>query len=157
MIYETGMLPVVLYRCETRYLALKKNRDWVCVFVCEQGAEQRVWIIGGWNDRWVKVLHNGELHNLYSSPKFIRMIISWKKTWKATSDTIKIYAIILVVKFEGKNLLARPRRRWWIIGIWKLVRFKVFMAVMILIILFWGEEPCGLAGRSRPFRKTCWH
>jgi hypothetical protein len=38
----------------------------------------------------------------------------------------------------------------------KLVRFELFMAVMILMMMFyWVKAPCGLVGRSQCFREAC--
>jgi hypothetical protein len=66
------MLPVVLYGCETWSLTLREEHR-LRVF------ENRVLrgIFGTKRDEvrgeWRK-LHNGELHNLYSSPDIIRQI-----------------------------------------------------------------------------------
>jgi hypothetical protein len=65
---------------------------------------------GGW-----RKLHNEELHNLYSSPRIIRMIKSKRMRWAGhvarMGETRKAYRI-LVGKSEGKRSLGRPRRRW---------------------------------------------
>jgi hypothetical protein len=38
------------------------------------------------------------------------------------------------------------------------VRFKVLMAVMILVMFFWVKVPCGLVSRSQCFREVgCLH
>jgi hypothetical protein len=55
-IYKTIILPMVLYGCETWYLTLREVH------------RQRVFE--------KRVLHNEELHNLYSSPSIIRNIKS---------------------------------------------------------------------------------
>jgi hypothetical protein len=71
-IYKTIILPVVLYGCETWSLTLREEHR-LRVF------ENRVLgrIFGPTRDEvtgeWGK-LHNGELHNLYSSPDIIRQI-----------------------------------------------------------------------------------
>jgi hypothetical protein len=59
-------------------------------------------------------LHNGELHNLYSSPRIIRQIKSRRIRWAGHVARMvegeKVYRV-LVGKSEGKSLLERPRRR----------------------------------------------
>jgi hypothetical protein len=65
---------------------------------------------GGW-----RKLHNGEFHNLYSSPSIIRMIKSRRMRWAghvARMGAKKSAYRILVGKPEGKRPLERPRRRW---------------------------------------------
>jgi hypothetical protein len=63
----------------------------------------------GWRE-----LHNEELHNLYSSPKIIRMIKPRRMRWEGhvarTGEKRNAYRI-LVGKPEGKRPLGRPRRR----------------------------------------------
>jgi hypothetical protein len=62
---------------------------------------------------WRK-LHNGELHNLYSSPDIIRQIKSRKIRWAGhvagMEEGRNLYRV-LVGKPEGKRLLERPRHR----------------------------------------------
>jgi hypothetical protein len=62
---------------------------------------------------WRK-LHNGELHNLYSSPNIIRMIKSRRLRWAGhvarMGETRNVYRI-LVGKPEGKRPLGTPTRR----------------------------------------------
>jgi hypothetical protein len=65
---------------------------------------------GGW-----RKLHNEELHNLCSSPSIIRMIKSRMMRWTenvARMEGKRNAYRILVGKPEGKQPLARPRRRW---------------------------------------------
>jgi hypothetical protein len=67
--------------------------------------------VGG---EWRK-LHNGELHNLYSSPDIIRQIKSRRMRLAGNVTCMgegrNIYRV-LVGKPEGKRPLERPRRRW---------------------------------------------
>jgi hypothetical protein len=62
-IYKSIILPVVLYGCETwllRRIFLPKRDE----------------VTGGW-----RKLHDEELHNLYSSPSIIRMIMFRRMRW----------------------------------------------------------------------------
>jgi hypothetical protein len=63
---------------------------------------------------WRK-LHNGELHNLYSSPDIIRHSKSSRMRWVGHVARMvegrSVYRV-LVGKLEGKKPLERPRRRW---------------------------------------------
>jgi hypothetical protein len=66
-------------------------------------------VTGGW-----RILHNEELHNLYSSPSIIRMINSrrMRRAGHVARMGKKSTAYrILVRKPEGKRPLGRPRRR----------------------------------------------
>jgi hypothetical protein len=60
-------------------------------------------------------LHNGELHNLYSSPDIIRQIKSRRVRWAGhvacMGEGRNVYRV-LVRKPEGKRPLERPRHRW---------------------------------------------
>jgi hypothetical protein len=63
---------------------------------------------------WRK-LHTEELHNLYSSPSIIRMIMSRRMRWAGhvTCMRVKRNAYrILVGKPEGNRPLGRLRCRW---------------------------------------------
>jgi hypothetical protein len=64
--------------------------------------------------QWRK-LHNGELHNLYSSPDIIRQIKSRRMKWARhvarMGEGRNVYRV-LVGKPKGKGPLGRPRRRW---------------------------------------------
>jgi hypothetical protein len=67
-------------------------------------------VMGDWRKR-----HNGELHDLYSSPNIIRMIKSRRMRWAghvARMGEVKNAYRILVGKPEGKRPLGRPRHRW---------------------------------------------
>jgi hypothetical protein len=61
---------------------------------------------------WRK-LHNGELHNLYSSPDIIRQIKSRRMRWAGhvarMGEGRNLYKV-LVGKPEGKRPLGRPER-----------------------------------------------
>jgi hypothetical protein len=63
---------------------------------------------------WIKV-HNDELHNLYSSPNFVRVIKSRRMRWAGhvarMGERSGVYRV-LVGRPEGKRPLGRPRRRW---------------------------------------------
>jgi hypothetical protein len=78
-IYKAIILLVVLYGCENRSLTL---REWHRLRVFENRVLRRVF--GLWRDEvtgeWRK-LHNGQLHNLYSSPDIIRQIKSRRMMW----------------------------------------------------------------------------
>jgi hypothetical protein len=60
-------------------------------------------------------LHNGELHNLYSSPDIIRQIKSRRMKWAEhvarMGKSGNMYRV-LVGKPEGKRQLGSSRRRW---------------------------------------------
>jgi hypothetical protein len=65
-------------------------------------------VLGGW-----KILHNEELHNLYSLPNIIRMIKSRRMRWAghvARMGLKRNSCRVLVEKREGKSPLRRPRR-----------------------------------------------
>jgi hypothetical protein len=112
-IYETKILPVVLHWRETWSLTLREKHR-LRVFV------NRVLkrIFGPKRDEitgeWIK-LHNGELHNLYSSPDIIRRIKSRRMRWAGHVARMgqgkKLYRV-LVGKSEEKRRLEKPRRRW---------------------------------------------
>jgi hypothetical protein len=63
---------------------------------------------------WRK-LYNEDLHNLYSSPRIIRIIKSRRMRWAGLvarmGEKRNVYRL-LVGKPEGKSSLGRPRRRW---------------------------------------------
>jgi hypothetical protein len=62
---------------------------------------------------WRK-MHNGELHNVYSSPDIITQIKSRRMRWAGhvarMGDGRNVYRV-LVGKPEGERPLGRPRRR----------------------------------------------
>jgi hypothetical protein len=73
-IYKRIILPVVLYGCEIWSLILRKQ---LRLIVFENWVVRRIFgprrdeVTGEW-----RKLHNGELHNLYSSSNIIREIKS---------------------------------------------------------------------------------
>jgi hypothetical protein len=78
-IYNTIILPVVLYSCETWPLTLREEHR---LRVFENRVLRRTFgpnrdeVMGEW-----KKLHSGDFHNLYSSPDIIRQIKSRRMRW----------------------------------------------------------------------------
>jgi hypothetical protein len=78
-IYKTIILPVVLYGCETWSLTIREDHK---LRVFENRVLRRMFgpkrngVTGGWSK-----LHNGELHNLYSSPSIVIIIKSRRMRW----------------------------------------------------------------------------
>jgi hypothetical protein len=112
-IYKTIILPRVLYGCETWSLTLREKHK---LREFEKSALRRIFVLKreGVTEGWRK-LHNEELHNLYSSPSIIRIIISRKVRWAGhvarMGEKRNVYRL-LVGKPAGKRPLGRPRRRW---------------------------------------------
>jgi hypothetical protein len=112
-IHKTVILPVVLYGCETWSVTLSQehrlrvfeNRVLMRIFGPKRDEVTREW----------KKLHNGKLHNLYSSPDIIRQIISGRMRWVGhvarMGEGRNVYRV-LVGKPEGKKPPGSPRRRW---------------------------------------------
>jgi hypothetical protein len=104
---------VVLYGCETWSLALREE---LRLKVFENRVLRRIFgskrdeVTGEW-----RKLHNKELHDLYSSPSIIRIIMSRRMRWAGhvvrMGEEMNSYRLI-VGKPEGKRPLGRPRRRW---------------------------------------------
>jgi hypothetical protein len=112
-IYKTIILPVVFYGSETWSLTLREERR---LRVYENRVLRR--IFGPKRDEvteeW-RNLHNGELHNLYSSPDIIGQIKSRRMSWAghvARMEEGRHVYRVLVGRPEGKRPLERPRRRW---------------------------------------------
>jgi hypothetical protein len=78
-IYITIILPVVLYGCETWSLTLRGEHK---LKAFENRVLRRIFgpksdeVTGGWRKRY-----NEELHNLYSSPRIIRIMKSRRMRW----------------------------------------------------------------------------
>jgi hypothetical protein len=112
-IYKTIILPVVLCGCETWSVTLREEHR---LRVFENRVLRGIFgpktheATGEW-----RKLHNGELHNLYSSPDIIRQIKSRRMGLAGhvarMGEGRSVYGI-LVGKPEGKRLLERLRRRW---------------------------------------------
>jgi hypothetical protein len=102
-----------LYVCETWPLKLREEHR---LRVFENRVLRRLFgtLVDEVTGEWRK-LHNGELHNLYSSPDIVRQIKSRRMRWAGhvarTGEGRNVYRA-LVGKPEGKRPLERPRRRW---------------------------------------------
>jgi hypothetical protein len=78
-IYKNIILPVVLYGCETSFLALREEHR---LRVFENRVLRRIFgpkrdeVTGEWSK-----LRGGELHNSYSSPDIVRQIKSRRMRW----------------------------------------------------------------------------
>jgi hypothetical protein len=112
-IYKTITLPVVFYGCEMWSVTLREEHR---LRVFENRVPRR--IFGPKRDevrgQWSK-LHNGELHNLYSSPNIIWQMKSRRRRWAGhvahMREERKVYKV-LVGKHKGKNPLGRQRHNW---------------------------------------------
>jgi hypothetical protein len=112
-IYKTIILPVVLYGCETWSLTLREEFS---LSVFENRVLRRIFelkrdeITGEW-----RKLHNGELHNLDSSPDVIRQIKSRRMRWVGyvarMGEARKMHRVF-GGKARKKRPLGRPKRRW---------------------------------------------
>jgi hypothetical protein len=110
---ELLFLPLVLYRCETWSLTLRKNSR---LRVFENGVLRRIFgpkrdeITGEW-----RKLHNEGLNDLYCSPNIVRVIKSRRMRWTghvACMGESRGVFRVLVGKLEGKRPLGRSRHRW---------------------------------------------
>ena len=108
-----SILPVVLYRCETWSLTLRKERE---LRVFENMVLRRIFgprrdeVTGDW-----RRLHNDELNYLYCSPNIVRVTKSRRMRWAGhvarMGEERGVYRV-LRGKPKGKRPLGRPRRRW---------------------------------------------
>jgi hypothetical protein len=109
-IYNTVILPVVLYGYETWSLNLGEEHR---LRVFENKVLRKITGPKREEDRSWKKLHYDELHILYSSPNIVKVIKSRRLGW--TYDTHgegRVVYSVLVGRLEGKRPLERPRRRW---------------------------------------------
>jgi hypothetical protein len=94
---------VVLYGCETWSLTLREEQGLGGCF--ENRVLRRIFgpkrddVIGKW-----RKLNNEELHDLYSSPRVIRIVKKRRVRWAGRR--------LLMRKPEGKRPLGRTTRRW---------------------------------------------
>jgi hypothetical protein len=105
-IYKTIILPVVLYGCETWSLTLREEHT---LRMFEKRVLKRIFgpkrdeVMGEW-----RKLHNGELHNLCSSPHIIRQIKSRRMRWAGhvarMGEGRNVYSV-LVGKPKGERPL----------------------------------------------------
>jgi hypothetical protein len=108
-IYETIILPVVLYGCEDCSLTLRegpKLRVFENRVVRRILSRKRDEVTGGWRE-----LHNEELHDLYSSLSIIRInkfrMIRWAGNVARTVEERRVCRL-LVGKAKGKRPIRRP-------------------------------------------------
>jgi hypothetical protein len=112
-IYNTIILPVVLYGCETWSLTLREEHR---LRMFENRVLRR--IFGPKRNEVTgesRKLHSGELHNLYSSPDIIRRIKSRRMRWAEhvarMGEARNVYRV-LVGKPEGKDHLKDKGGGW---------------------------------------------
>jgi hypothetical protein len=83
-IYKTVILPVVLYGCETRSLALREEhrlRDF------ENRVLRKIFGPKRDEDGSQRKFHNNKPHNLYSSPNIVTVIKSRRMSWDGICGT----------------------------------------------------------------------
>jgi hypothetical protein len=103
------ILPVVLYVYETWFSILRKgtrlriSENRMLKIMFEPKSEE---VAGGW-----RRLHNEELHNLYASPNFIRVIKSKRLIWAVhvarMEEMINAYTLLIGVP-EGRIPFRKP-------------------------------------------------
>ena len=106
-------MPVVLYGCETRLLALREK----CRLRVFENRVLRRKFEPKRDDvtRGKKKLHKEELSDLYSSPSIIRVIKSKRMKWAGLVVPMgesRGVCRVLVGRHKGKRRLGRPRLRW---------------------------------------------
>jgi hypothetical protein len=104
---------LILYGCETWSLTIREEhrlRVFEYMVLRRIFGSERDEVTGEW-----RKLHNGELHNLYSSPDIIRHIKSRRMRWAGhvarMGEGRNVYSV-LMGKLKGKRPLERPRCRW---------------------------------------------
>jgi hypothetical protein len=110
--YRTIILSFVLYGCETWSITLREEhrpRVFENRVLRRTFGPKRDEVMGEWRE-----LHNGELHNLYSSPGIIRQIKARRMRWAGhvarMGEGRNVYKV-LVGKPEGEGPLGRQRCR----------------------------------------------
>jgi hypothetical protein len=102
-IYETVILPFVLYGCETWSLTLGEEQR---LRVFENSVLRRIFGPKREEDVSWRKLHNDELHSLYSSSNIVRVIKSRRMSWaghvKRMGERRGVY-IAFVWRPEGKT------------------------------------------------------
>jgi hypothetical protein len=110
-IYNTIILPVVLYGCKTWSLTLKEGHR---LRVFEKSVEEDIWPEREEDGSW-RNMHNDELHSLYSLPNIVRVIKSRRLRWvghvACMEEGGKVYRVF-VGRPKRKRLVGRPRCRW---------------------------------------------
>jgi hypothetical protein len=111
-IYKTVILPVVLYVCKTWSLTLGEDHR---LTGFENRVLRRIFGPKRKEDGSWRILHNDELHSLYSSPNIVRVIKARRLRWAghvaSMGEGRGVYRV-LVGRPEGKRPLGRPKRRW---------------------------------------------
>jgi hypothetical protein len=112
-IYNTVILPVVLYGCETWSLTLREEHR---LRVLEDRVLRRIFgpkrdeVTGKW-----RKLQTKELHDLRSLPSIIRIIKSRRMRWVGNvarmGEKRNTYRLV-VERPEGKRPLRKPTHRW---------------------------------------------
>jgi hypothetical protein len=100
--HQTGILPLVLYGCETWSLTLREEHRLRVseIKVMRRLSGRKEEVAGGW-----RRLHNEELHNLYTSPNVIRMNKSMR------TRSVGHVASTVQMKNECKILVGKPERK----------------------------------------------
>jgi hypothetical protein len=102
---KLGFSDILIMQSRAVQIKIIVDSIWYLVF-----EPKRDEVTGEW-----RKLHNGELHNLYSSPDIIRQIKSRRLRWAghvaSMGEGRNVYRV-LVGKPEGKRPLERPRLRW---------------------------------------------
>jgi hypothetical protein len=105
-IYETLILPIVQYGCETRSVTLR---------VFENGILRRIFGLKRDDNGVWRRLHNEEIHRLYRSPNIVWVIVSRRLRWAghvAWMEEGRSAFEILTANPTWKRPLGRPRCRW---------------------------------------------